>query len=193
MTWSHRDRLSKIKISPIFILRLFWSYFSLFRVNFCFSVWSIPHCLLDFFTWVSQNFFVFSPNRTLRLCECHHTFLLSFFLFPPLSTKVLEHTELSFLLFPITHREFPICGGLCSRDMDYTWISVLYWFKMLTTLVCSCQRGSCQKSQKWLIYLIKTEMPWRFVDSCRKLRVGNTSIALSLQTKWCMHFHSYRH
>ena len=38
---------------------------------------------------MSQNFFLSSPNRPRRLCECHPPFLLSFFSFPPFSTTVL--------------------------------------------------------------------------------------------------------
>ena len=66
------------------------------------------------FFYKSESELFFSPLQTEHrgcVSATTHSFSLSFF--PPLSTTVCEHTELSFLLFPITHREFPICGGLC--------------------------------------------------------------------------------
>ena len=67
---------------------------------------------LEFLHKIESELFVSSfTNITERLCEHHCIFLLSFF-FPPFPTTVCENAEPTFLLFPITDREFPNKSGL---------------------------------------------------------------------------------
>ena len=59
----------------------------------------------------SELYFSFLQSRTERLCECPHTFPLSFF-FSPFSTTLRKHVAKVLLCFLISQRRFPIKKGV---------------------------------------------------------------------------------